>query len=71
MIMWKKTTSDGGFFNIETIRVTTSQISITESGYKYVTVMSSENGTETVDYYKTEADADAGHADICRKLGLK
>ena len=71
MIRWQKTSTDGGLFNIETIRLTTYQIPPTEDDDRYISVVSSENGTEAVGYYKTEQDATAGHATLCRNYGLK
>lgn len=71
MIRWQKTSTDGGLFNIETIRLTTYQLLSSENDSQYISVVSSENGTETVGYYKNEQDATAGHATLCRNYGLK
>ncbi len=71
MIRWQKVSSDGGLSSMETIRLATYQIPLTESGNLYKSEVSSENGTETVGYYKTEIDAENGHNALCKELGLK
>lgn len=71
MEYWKKISTDGGLSSIETIRLVTYLMPIDKNGNSYKSEISSENGTETVGYYKNEADAEAGHAALCKQHGLK
>lgn len=71
MALWQISSSDGGLANIETIRLSTYETIPTSTGDRYTTVMSSENGTETLANYKTQEAAETGHSAYCKQLGLK